>query len=380
MIPLAARERTSVSKVKSKSPLAAAIRRSLWAQEPFTSHLHLLEAAVTRIVSALAPSTVSSYGTGPRAYTDYALAHSLDPSMPPSRPRLIGFVTYRADFYLSSHGSIRGYLAGLKFLCRSLGVSTEAFGDTQLELLLRSVKRDRGARPRPPRLPITVWILLRVRPLLDLSDPSQEALWALLTVAVYGLFRAGELTRKKNNEPCLRRAVQWFPSYFELHLPSSKTDVFRHGATVRVYKNDSPTCAYSALWNHWRRAPDQTPGAPLFQLAGGSAVTYRMLHACLKLLMLRLGFDPKLVGTHSLRIGGATTLAVLGFPAHVIQAMGRWKSLSYQLYTRLPTSTFRRCALAMGNAIPGTRWFGSLAPAQAVHISLDNIQASFRLA
>jgi hypothetical protein len=150
VIPLAARERTSVSKVKSKSPLAAAIRRSLWAQEPFTSHLHLLEAAVTRIVSALAPSTVSSYGTGPRAYTDYALAHSLDPSMPPSRPRLIGFVTYRADFYLSSHGSIRGYLAGLKFLCRSLGVSTEAFGDTQLELLLRSVKRDRGARPRPP--------------------------------------------------------------------------------------------------------------------------------------------------------------------------------------------------------------------------------------
>lgn len=364
---------------RDSSALATAVRRVLRTSAPFSVNPALLNAAVSRIVSALAPSTVSSYGVGPRMYLEFASAHGLDAAMPPTKATLLAFVVYRADFRMSSHGSIRGYLAGLKFLCRSLGLTTDAFDNAQLELAMRSVKRDRGAKPRPPRLPITIWILQRIRALLDLTDPSQEALWAVLTVAVYGLFRAGELVTKKDNAPCLRRAVVWFSDRVEIRLEASKTDVFRHGVTIRVYKNDSTTCAFSALRVHWDHAFDQSPDAPLFQLANGSGVSYTLLHSSLKLLMLRLGADPSLVGTHSLRIGGASTLAILGFPAHVIQAMGRWKSLSYQLYTRLPLDLARRCARAMGDAAPGSSWFGSLAPAQAVSVSLDNIQAAFRL-
>jgi hypothetical protein len=49
----------------------------------------------------------------------------------------------------------------------------------------------------------------------------------------------------------------------------------------------------------------------------------------------KIGMPPFEYGTHSLRIGAATTLAILGFPSHFIQVIGRWKSLSYQLYVRL---------------------------------------------
>ena len=301
---------------RGSSALTAAVRRVLHSSAPFTVHPPLLKAAVSRIVSTLAPSTIASYGVGPRMYLEFATAHGLDNAMPPTKTGLLGFVVYRADFRLSSHGSIRGYLAGLKFLCRSLGLSTDAFDNAQLELVMRSIKRDRGTKPRPPRMPITVWILQRIRPLLNLSDPSQEALWAVLTVAVYGLFRAGELITKKNNAPCLRRAVVWFSDRFEVHLDASKTDVFRHGAIIRVYKNDSTTCAFTALRAHWDHAHDQSPNAPLFQLANGTGVSYTLLHSSLKLLMLRLGADPNLVGTHSLRIGGASTLAILGVFEH----------------------------------------------------------------
>jgi len=48
---------------------------------------------------------------------------------------------------------------------------------------------------------------------------------------------------------------------------------------------------------------------------------------------LRQFFD-KFVGGQSMRAGGATLLAELGTPPHLIQATGRWKSESFRIYIR----------------------------------------------
>ena len=85
-------------------------------------------------------------------------------------------------------------------------------------------------------------------------------------------------------------------------------------------------------------------------------------------LAVRLHLDPKRFKLHGLRIGGATTLAILGFPAHVIKTIGRWKSLSYQLYTRTSPDQIRSAFHAVGATSQykaRSHWFGGLVGEQS---------------
>ena len=55
----------------------------------------------------------------------------------------------------------------------------------------------------------------------------------------------------------------------------------------------------------------------------------------MKRVALAVDLDPAVISTHSLRIAGASALANRGVPDHVIQSVGRWKSLTFLAYTRL---------------------------------------------
>lgn len=110
----------------------------------------------------------------------------------------------------------------------------------------------------------------------------------------------------------------------------------------------------------------------MFQNWDGSPFLYGSLHRGLKRFVALLGLDQRRYGSHSLRAGGATTLAVLGFPPYLIQAMGRWKTLAYQLYISIPDSELRRASSAMGG-VAGSHLFGGLHPDRASLVSLDNV-------
>ena len=45
-----------------------------------------------------------------------------------------------------------------------------------------------------------------------------------------------------------------------------------------------------------------------------------------------VGLPPDRMGTHSLRIGGASALLHAGVPVDIIKRWGRWKSDSFQRY------------------------------------------------
>ena len=73
----------------------------------------------------------------------------------------------------------------------------------------------------------------------------------------------------------------------------------------------------------------------------------------LRRLAVANGIDPTRVSSHSLRIGGATTLAAAGLNDHEIQGVGDWKSNSYLTYVRKNITLFEkaRTALASPTAI-----------------------------
>ena len=335
-------------------------------------------------MTALAESTDSTYATGERFFFSFCLSMGLSPCemFPPSESLALAFIAYSFFVRRASAASIKGYLCGIKSACRSLGVSVAGITTTRVQLLMRSVKKHSLSKPRVPRLPITVWVLARFRPLLDLSDHDSALLWAAMCVGVYGLLRGGEFCAKSPSFSYLRRSqVTWFPDHICIHLFESKSDIFREGVDVKIFANDSATCPVAALRAVFASAPRRGPDAPAFQDSCGRPLLYTTLLAALKTLAAQLGYDPKQLGCHSLRIGGASTMAILGFPSYVIRAAGRWKSLTYQTYTKLDADAFRdissRMAIAAASKTASRSPFGMLSPAQASNVCFDNIDVVF---
>ena len=84
----------------------------------------------------------------------------------------------------------------------------------------------------------------------------------------------------------------------------------------------------------------------------------------LRRLAISSGIDPARVSSHSLRIGGATTLAAAGLNDHEIQGIGDWKSNSYLTYVRKNITLFEKARkeLASPTTIDSTavrRMYGS---------------------
>ena len=69
----------------------------------------------------------------------------------------------------------------------------------------------------------------------------------------------------------------------------------------------------------------------------------------LKQLGVYFGLDPSRISSHSLRIGGATTLAAAGLTDGDVRGMGDWKSNSFMQYVRKNVDLFDRAQSAMTN-------------------------------
>ena len=64
-------------------------------------------------------------------------------------------------------------------------------------------------------------------------------------------------------------------------------------------------------------------------------LTYGQFNKMLKQVSPGVGLDPDVISAHWLRFPGASALANRAVPDHVIQSVGRWKSLTFLAYTRL---------------------------------------------
>ncbi|KAG5175356.1 hypothetical protein JKP88DRAFT_153337, partial [Tribonema minus] len=115
-------------------------------------------------------------------------------------------------------------------------------------------------------------------------------------------------------------------------IRGSKTDQLRVGSTavltaagggladpVRIFADVVAALPAAATAQH--------PLMSVATRAGGiGALKRREAELLIRSLAMRQGLDPRQYGTHSMRVGGATTLAHAGVPGRLIQAAGRWRS------------------------------------------------------
>lgn len=146
-----------------------------------------------------------------------------------------------------------------------------------------------------------------------------------------------------------------------ISLKASKTDQFRSGQLVTVAGCTSPCCPVQAM-SAYLRVRQGSSALPLFLLESGQFLSRLGLTTTLRSLLASLGMPSTSYSSHSFRIGAATSAAVNGLPAWLIQHLGRWRSNCSSQYVRSKPVLFQTVSRVMSTgAAIFQRLGGSLA-------------------
>ena len=245
--------------------------------------------------------------------------------------------------------TLKSYLSAIRYL-HIHGNFPDPFVTplNRLQYVLRGIRRveaEKGSQTRQ-RLPISPSILRTIRPLLNGDTPADGImLWAACCLGFFGFLRAGEFTIPSDSayDPSSHLSMSDVsvnnpstPTVIQITIKQSKTDPFRKGVSIFLGKTGVDLCPVSALLSYLIIRGKQ-PG-PLFRFQDGRFLTRQRLVEALRKALRLAGIDESKYSGHSFRSGAATTAATKGFEDNIIKTLGRWSSLAYLDYIKIPRS------------------------------------------
>jgi len=290
---------------------------------------------------------------------------SSEPLTKPTETLLEYFVVHCAQNLNLAYSTIKSYLAGIRnfYIARGLNnpfLQYDGSPFLRLQLIMKGIRKDQ-CKPTKPRLPVTAYILKNI---LLTEEVFFGAYVDLLmktacVLAYFGFLRCGEFTcATKVFDPNINLCISDVTIYSHANLPfratlllkSSKTDPFRCGCIINLFRTNSDLCPVRFLYMFLtvRRAMQASSQDPLFMMPEGQPLTRHAFLSMLKVILQRLGFNASDYSGHSFRIGAATSAAAAHVPDHLIKTLGRWSSDCYQRYiqTSQPVLESALCAMA----------------------------------
>ena len=193
---------------------------------------------------------------------------------------------------------------------------------------------------------------------------------AAALAAVAGLFwllRISEFAGRDQNymEPYILRQCDvtfysegklsaWSVGAVELYIRGSKTDQRKQGfRRMQEASGDPIMCPVKCMveWFTLTEGSAIPSSAPLFSVPKGregwDVLTRDVVTLLMKGAAADCGMDVGLVGTHSIRISGATALLLAGVAPEVVQIIGRWASNAFIGYTRYQAELMKGVATRM---------------------------------
>ena len=234
----------------------------------------------------------------------------------------------------------------------------------KLEYVLKGIKRKEASQQwgGRERLPITPPLLMRIKSVWESEAGNKDKymLWAACCLGFFAFLRVGEMTVPKDEafDPTTHLTVADIaaddtrrPSSLRVQIKQSKTDPFRKGIYLYVGKTGSVLCPVAAMLQYLRL---RGMGAgPLFRYKDGRVLTRVRFAAEVKDALRKAGVDQSKYSTHSFRIGAATTAAASGIEDAVIKTLGRWQSLAYLQYVRIPRRQLAQYSRQLAAGSPG---------------------------
>jgi hypothetical protein len=291
-------------------------------------------------------STDSTYASGWRQWLLYCSKFNLSPLVPAEHV-LCGFVAHLASPRLPrfplgvSVSTVKTYMSSIVYAHSIRGLPSPMTNTPLLHRVMKGHKRWRGAASKQKR-PITVGLLRLLSECYNPSSHTHRVVWAVMCIGVHGLARLGELLPRGSRGARMSRvlnvaSVAWHsPNHAVIFLSSSKTDPYATGSSINLFATGDITCPIKAL--NSLTLVNKSLLTPLFALRNGRVISAAYFIRCLRWFIItteskhHIGLRSHLFAGHSLRRGGATSLANRGVPDHVIQYLGRWLSDTYRRY------------------------------------------------
>ena len=238
--------------------------------------------------------------------------------------------------------TIQGKLSAVAFQAKSNGYR-DTTGDFRVRKMIEGWSKERG-RTLDTRAPISPDILERMctqwRTLC--RDEYEISLFhAASLIAFFGALRISELVAQGKADK-VRAALQWGDvkvqgARVELLIRRSKADQRGKGRQLVLgLCSNKSICPVRAV-NTYLEYRGSEPGY-FFQHADKSPLTKYQFWKLTGLALQAVGIRGARFGTHSFRIGAASTAAAMGYSTQDIKRLGRWSSSCYKRYIRtLPT-------------------------------------------
>ena len=210
-------------------------------------------------------------------------------------------------------------------------------------------------RPKKPRVrkPVTVEMLGKLLPDFDLSKAIDRSTWAVITTAVHGLCRLGELAPETHAGEFYPRRKDYSLSAegrANIFIARSKTDVNHEGFHLPIPRNGTATCPHRALVEAVAAgAPGRlysAPEDPLFPDSSNRAVLKYYVIKRLRRALTRAGYNAAEFSGHSLR-------KVQPWPRHAQHRVHGPLGDRLPVAPALPGDHGRRTG-RMGHAVRGT--------------------------
>ena len=315
-------------------------------REPWTRERLIHERAIA-IGSSIDLSTQHSYTSHLQSYLTFCKIHHfpVDPT-----PDTLSFFTV----YMCHHikpSSVDSYLSGICNQLEPFFPNVRAARKSPLvSRTLAGCKRTLGTAVVRKR-PLGTEDLQKCLLAFPATSYDNLLFRALLVAGFLGLHRLGELVRPSKGDIWRKTIPRTSASLDPTHrrcqyrLPTSKTDHIFEGCVILLGEHIDGLPSFDIFANYLIARDHLFPLSPPLWIASSGDVPSREWF----LSRLNSVLNDPAVGEHSLRAGGATFFASLGWPDDRIQQLGRWKSDAFRIYIRKNPIFFN--ALMLGRAM-----------------------------
>lgn len=300
-------------------------RREPWSEEQFAQQRLLV------LGMKLDHSTWRSYQSGFHSWQSFILLHHYP--LEPSPTTFSNYIMFMCDHIRPS--SVISYLSGIVQFLEPLFPNIRLIRNSPLVRdTIIGCKRLRSF-PISRKAPFTLSMLNLVvhSPAISYDDILFQT---LLLVGFHALLRLGDLcdptvySLQNPAKRATRSSLRLFAHHFTYLLPAHKADKFFEGNTILVRQlwDSLPVLSLFHTYIHLRDCHHPF-SSPLWLTQDGRVPT----RAFFLQRLSAFNFGPTICG-QSMRAGGATALAALQVPPHIIQSLGRWSSEAWKIYIR----------------------------------------------
>ena len=235
-------------------------------------------------------------------------------------------------------GTIQGKLSALAFSSKVQGYRDNS-KDYRIRKMLEGWTRKRG-RVQDSRSPISPALLQQLGEQWGslCRDDYERALFKVASlIAFFGAFRVSELVaagkEDRSGLALQQRDVLLGDNGLELFIRRSKTDQAGKGKCLVLGQcSIGGICPVRAA-RAYMEMRGQKEGYFL-RHGDKSPLTKYQFWRLTDMALQKVGVQGLHFGTHSFRIGAASTAAALGYSPEEIRRIGRWSSASYKKYIR----------------------------------------------